>query len=622
MNFGRTYKSGKLLGLVILGIFIFCFTYPALAQNAPSAPASNAPSAAPATPDTGATPVVAEPIPEGLTTPRKCFEKYRDAMLKAASGDSGAIATAAECLDLSEINSLIKPERGKELVILLARILDYSEPVKPEKISDKPTGPPVTIIEHSEGDIVIGQDSQGTWRFTKETVAAIPGIFRAMELAGTFQKPVLSVEPEKQLSGGKIGERIALRELIPPGWKNRTFLLEDWHWFLLVSIILLFFIIHWILTKVTRKAVAIWLNSFEITGRERLMSGSGKPVGLLVGGLFAWWAIGLPGFDDWLLNFLLPLIKLIVAFGVAWCFFKATDIVSAFLEYRSAIKGMPADKLLVPFIRKAIKVILLILVIIVVLSNAGLNVMGLVAGLGIGGLAIALAAKDPLENLFGSIVVLFDRPFQVGDHIVMDNLEGTVEEVGLRSTRIKTFYNSLVIVPNAVLMTARIENMGVRQYRRIRMTLSVTYDTPPEKIEAFCVGIREIIETHPLTRKEFYHVWFYEFNESSLDVLVQYHLETADYTTELHERHRIFLTFIRLANELGVEFAFPSRTIYMASEKENSGVNIPSNAVDSVTKTDMAVEAKKIARRLLEEDFEKEKAVSERDPDLQGKTKS
>src|SRR5690606_2130508 len=130
-------------------------------------------------------------------------------------------------------------------------------------------------------------------------------------------------------------------------------------------------------------------------------------------------------------------------------------------------------------------------------QNLGIEVFSVLAGLGIGGLAVALAARDSLANFFGSIMIMVDRPFRVGHWIISKGEEGIVEDIGFRSTKIRTFYNSVVSIPNSELAIAPVDNMGLRRFRRVRTTIGVTYDTPPEKIEAFLEGIKNIIKANP-----------------------------------------------------------------------------------------------------------------------------
>jgi MscS family membrane protein len=196
----------------------------------------------------------------------------------------------------------------------------------------------------------------------------------------------------------------------------------------------------------------------------------------------------------------------------------------------------------------------------------GTNVTALFASVGIGGLALALAAQDTVSNFFGSLMVIVDRPFQVGDWIKTGDVEGTVEEVGFRSTRIRTFYNSLITLPNSNLIKASVDNLGDRTYRRWSTRLGIAYDTPAEKIDAFCEGIRELVRRHPYTRKDYFHIYFNEFGADSLQILVYVFFFTPEWATELRERHRLGVDIIRLAREIGIEFAFPTQTLYLRQE--------------------------------------------------------
>ena len=231
------------------------------------------------------------------------------------------------------------------------------------------------------------------------------------------------------------------------------------------------------------------------------------------------------------------------------------------------------DDILIPLLSKSAFVILYALGIVYVLHNLTINVTGIIAGLGIGGLAFAFAAKDAIANFFGSAMLVLDRPFDIGDYIVVGSIEGTVEEVGFRSTRIRTFYDSMVTVSNGQLMNQSIDNKGKRRYRRLNTTLGLEYDTPPEKIEAFCEGIRQLILEHKWTRKDNFHVYFTNFGASSLDITLVVFWTTEDYAREQAEKHRLMIDILRLSKEIGVDFAFPTQTVHMFNghkvEKQN-----------------------------------------------------
>ena len=220
---------------------------------------------------------------------------------------------------------------------------------------------------------------------------------------------------------------------------------------------------------------------------------------------------------------------------------------------------------MLPVLSRIIKIIIWALGIIYILDSLDVNVTALLAGISIGGLAIALAAQDTVKNFFGSIMIFIDRPFQIGDWINFDNVDGTVEEVGVRSTRIRTFANSVTYVPNGMLADKVVNNWGLRQYRRFKTDIGITYNTPPDVIDAFVNGIREIIKAHPTTRKDYFEVHLNSFGASSINILLYCFFEAPDWSTELRGRHQIMHAIMILAKELGVSFAFPSQSIYVES---------------------------------------------------------
>ena len=160
-------------------------------------------------------------------------------------------------------------------------------------------------------------------------------------------------------------------------------------------------------------------------------------------------------------------------------------------------------------------------------------------------------------------MIFIDRPFQIGDWITSGDIDGSVEEVGFRSSRIRTFRNSLMYVPNGKLADSVIDNHGMRQYRRFYTQIAVTYDTPPELINTFVEGLRKIVETHPDTRKDYYNVYFNDMAAFSLNIMFYIFFEVPDWGAELKARHEVLMQILKLGNELGVNFAFPTQTLHM-----------------------------------------------------------
>jgi MscS family membrane protein len=204
-------------------------------------------------------------------------------------------------------------------------------------------------------------------------------------------------------------------------------------------------------------------------------------------------------------------------------------------------------------------------------DELGIPAYSVLAGLGVGGLAVALAAHDSIANLLGSLLIMLEKPFSIGHVIRVGTSEGTVEDVGFRSTRIRTPDNSLVSIPNNVVVNATVENLSLRAMRRQRFFLQVTYDTSREKLEALVAGVRRLILDHALTNKTNVQVRFNNFAESSLDILVMFHFDVQDYSVELREREAILLRTMDLMNELGIGFAFPTRTLQIEAVPPVSG---------------------------------------------------
>ena len=355
-----------------------------------------------------------------------------------------------------------------------------------------------------------------------------------------------------------------LRDRVPESLRGGTFAgVETWQWLaillLLVAGFALDLAIRPVLRVVLRRGVGRLGRELE---DEELRRGV-RPWGLVAASLL-WLAglkvLGLSGLAELVLVNATRIFLTLIAVLACW---RAVDLAGSLLSARAARTASKIDDVLVPLLRRAGKVFVAALGVVYVADGLAIDIGPLLASLGIGGLAFAFAAKDTIENFFGSIAVLTDRPFLVGDWVVIGDVEGTVERIGFRSTRVRTFYDSMVTVPNATLVRAQVDNYGRRRYRRIKATLQLSYATPPERVLAFCEGVRELLRTHPCTRKDYYQVWLKDLGASSLDVLLYCFVETPDWTAELRERERLLLDILRLAERLGIELAFPTQTLHL-----------------------------------------------------------
>jgi MscS family membrane protein len=192
-------------------------------------------------------------------------------------------------------------------------------------------------------------------------------------------------------------------------------------------------------------------------------------------------------------------------------------------------------------------------------------------------LAVALASQDTVKNLIGTIMIFVDKPFHIGDWIEADTVVGTVEEVGFRSTRIRAADTSIFQIPNSKLAEIVINNKGLRLYRRYKTNLGLRYDTPPELIEAFVQGVKEIIIAHPETRTESYNVEFTGFGDSALLIMVNVYFKSLEWGTEQSSKHRLHIAIVKLAKALGVEFAFPSSTIMIEQFPDKNSIDLKYN---------------------------------------------
>ncbi len=249
--------------------------------------------------------------------------------------------------------------------------------------------------------------------------------------------------------------------------------------------------------------------------------------------------------------------------------FRLVDVGADYWMHIAERTESKLDDQLVPLARTAGKIFVGAIGLIFILQNLDVNITSLIAGLGIGGIAVALAAQDSIRNLLGGATILADKPFQVGDWVIIGDFEGTVEQVGFRSTRIRTFADSLITVPNARITDTEVNNMGRRTWRRYSTTLGVAYHTDPDRIQAFVEGIRAIVRANPNMRRDYYIVEFVTFDDSSLNIMVYTFIRASSWNEELRTRHIFNLDILRLAERLEVEFAFPTQTLHLAETPDD-----------------------------------------------------
>lgn len=259
-------------------------------------------------------------------------------------------------------------------------------------------------------------------------------------------------------------------------------------------------------------------------------------------------------------------VKLFFLLAIISEFIQAIDrlliyALNKYLTKKNGVEEAKQSETMVAIISTIVKIILWVIGILLILSNFGVNVTSLIASLGIGGIAIALALQNILGDLFSSFTIFLDKPFQVGDFIIIDKNMGTVEKVGLKTTRIRSIGGEQLVVSNQELTSIRVQNFGRMQRRRVVFKIGVTYQTPSEKIISASQAIKKLIdETQEVT---FDRCHFYEFGDSSLNFEVVMYVESADYNQYMNLRQIIHLGLLKKFQELGIDFAYPTQTVFL-----------------------------------------------------------
>ena len=555
----RPLRAALLIALSLSMTLSLALGTPRARAAAPRAQPASAEGAAPE-----ATEPAAPPVPAEFATPWVTV----NAFLKEWAGyvysvERGEADTRArdDALEHLAFGPGVDTQAKVDTANRLVRVLNALGDVNGELFSWAPPEEGVREIELFEDElpngrrITVVRGEEGRWLFGAETLAGL----NALEASLGEAEPVYPNAPTLTTASD------TLRELVPPVLRGTSvFGVQHWQWIALFALLLVAVTLDALLRAVLSRLVLRWERRRGIDADADAVRRGVRPAGLLAGSLLVLSTVSMLGLPIDVLRVVQVAARVVVMVSAVWSSFGVVDLVGAFTSSRARATSTKIDDLVIPLLRKASKAFLTVLGLIYIADSLDIEILPLLTGLGIGGLALGLAAKDSIENFFGSIAVIFDSPFDVGDWVNIDGHEGTVEQIGLRSTRIRTFYNSLISVPNATLVRAVVDNYGRREYRRYSTTLNLTYATPPERMESFCEGVREIVRLLPYTRKDVFHVYVKDFGAHSIDVMVYVFFRTPDWPTELRERHRFILEIVRLADRLGVDFAFPTQTIELA----------------------------------------------------------
>jgi len=262
--------------------------------------------------------------------------------------------------------------------------------------------------------------------------------------------------------------------------------------------------------------------------------------------------------------------RVILAIATAYGLYRLVDVIEYYLNRIVGKTETTLDDMLVPIVRKALRLTIAIIAVLLISENIlGTNVKSLLLSAGVGGIAVALAAKDTIANFFGSITIFADRPFQMGELVKIGEHQGPIEEVGFRSTRIRTLQGHLVTIPNSVIANSSIENIGRRPFIRRTSNITITYGSGHSKtkkaveiIKEVLAGVQEV-NTNPEKPPR---VYFSDFNDWSLNIYMSYWVKPADYWLFQQVNEQVNFEIMRRFKAEQIEFAFPSQTLYVKKD--------------------------------------------------------
>jgi MscS family membrane protein len=334
-----------------------------------------------------------------------------------------------------------------------------------------------------------------------------------------------------------------------------------WQWLALPITLVVSLALGWLLGWVTRRLAGRLAARTSATWDDALVARIGPQVTLLWALLVADLLLPLVGLEGKADAFADRVLKAGFFLAVFWGSYRAIDI-----AFNARIEpGQPGQVVRHAFFRKAAKVAVVALGLISVLTELGFQVTSLLAGLGIGGIAVALAAQKTVENLIGSVTIGMDRPFRLGDAVLVDGVAGTVESVGLRSTRVRTPDRTLVTIPNGRLADMRIESYSARDRWRIATTLGLRHGTTAAQVRQVVAGIEAALRDHPAASADAPLVWLAEFKDSSMAIEVQGWVAAADFRLYGQIRAELYLRFLEIIEAAGTGMAFPTQTLHVES---------------------------------------------------------
>lgn len=508
---------------------------------------------APADPTTEAEEEAVEPVSLDPETPRGAMLAFLTA---ARHGD---FETAAQHMDLSPVAADQRAKEGPRLARRLKLVLDRELWVDPQLLSTDPRG-------HRDDGLPTTRDQVGEIAVDGESVAITLQRIRDAEGSRVWKISAPTVARIPDLYSD-VGWGRLVDWLPDTFFRSELFDVQLWQWLALLVLVVAASLLSWVIVRVGLVALVRPLTArSETEVDDRLLELTAGPLRLATALLL--FTAGLRSLDlaPTAAGFFFAALKVLVVGAVAWLLLRVIDVLGEMTEQRLVRRGQATALSLVPLGRKGVKLAVMLIAGLAALDSFGFDVTALIAGLGVGGLAVALAAQKTLENLFGGATLLADRPVRVGDFCRFGDKVGTVEEIGLRSTRVRTLDRTVVTVPNAEFSTLQLENFAARDRILFRTTLGLRYETTPDQIRYVLVEIRRMLYAHPKVDPDPARVRFVSFGASSLDLEVYTYVRTRDWDEYLQIQEDLNLRIMDIVDGAGSGFAFPSSTTYVAQD--------------------------------------------------------
>lgn len=332
---------------------------------------------------------------------------------------------------------------------------------------------------------------------------------------------------------------------------------------LLVLAVVAVLVLRFVVSRIVLYPIKRWIERSPSKRDDMMFEALYRPINIAMLGIGIGLVVALFDFGAELENLADDVVRSTFFVGVMFFFYNLVDVVGLSPATLRYITGIRIEERLLPFLRVVLKAFILVMGFLIVLQEFGYNVTGLIASFGVVGLAFSLAAQDTAANFFGFTAIVSDNPFKVGDYIVFEGYAGTVEHVGVRSTRVRQLDQSLVSVPNRLLTDAPVTNWSRLQKRRFDFNIGLTYSTTSQQMRDVLVRLRERLQAREQVDPESVIVHFIGFGDSALHVRIICYVLLEDWGEFTAEAERINLEIMEIVETAGLSMAFPSRTLYI-----------------------------------------------------------